>query len=190
MRFFLFSLICLLLSHLTFSQFEYGIKGGLNFDSAGKITKLNDDVTSNGSFKSESGLNIGVYAQVNLLLFYLRPELQYTNVKRYFEELDVTSSRIELPVSLGYKLLGPISVFTGPTLFYNLSSKTNADSFDIIKNKLNFGYHMGLRLNLGNIGLDFRYEKGGSSMIAETANLENTDLRVNQIILGLSFKIN
>ena len=49
---------------------------------------------------------------------------------------------------------------------------------------------MGLRLNLGNIGLDFRYEKGGSSMIAETANLENTDLRVNQIVLGLSFKIN
>jgi hypothetical protein len=52
---------------LTFSQFEYGIKGGLNFDSAGKITKLNDDVISNGSFKSESGLNIGVYAQVNLI---------------------------------------------------------------------------------------------------------------------------
>ena len=190
MRFFLFSLICLLLSHLTFSQFEYGIKGGLNFDSAGKITKLNDDVTSNGSFKSETGLNIGVYAQFNLLLFYLRPELQYTNVKRYFEELDVTSSRIELPVSLGYKLLGPISVFTGPTLFYNLSNKTNADSLDIIKNKLNFGYHMGLRLNLGNIGLDFRYEKGGSSMITEATNLENTDLRVNQIVLGLSFKIN
>jgi hypothetical protein len=90
---------------------------------------------------------------------------------------------------LGYKLLGPISIFTGPTLFYNLSNKTNADSFDMIKNKLNFGYHLGLRLNLGNIGLDFRYEKGGSSMIAETANLENTDLRVNQIILGLSFKI-
>ena len=82
MRFFLFSLICLLLSHLTFSQFEYGIKGGLNFVSAGKITKLNDDVISNGSFKSESGLNIGVYAQFNLLLFYLRPVLHYTNVKR------------------------------------------------------------------------------------------------------------
>jgi hypothetical protein len=64
------------------------------------------------------------------------------------------------------------------------------DSFDIIKNKLNFGYNMGLRLNLGNIGFDFRAEKGGSSMIAEVANLENTDLRVNQIVLGLSFKIN
>ena len=49
---------------------------------------------------------------------------------------------------------------------------------------------MGFRLNLGNIGFDFRAEKGGSSMIAEAANLENTDLRVNQIVLGLSFKIN
>ena len=88
MRFFL---ICLLLSHLTFSQFEYGIKGGLNFDSAGKITKQNDDVISNGSFKSESGLNIGVYAQVNLLLFYLRPELQYTNVKRSISWIQCTS---------------------------------------------------------------------------------------------------
>ena len=173
MRFFLFSLICLLLSQLTFSQFEYGIKGGLNFDSAGKITKLNDDVTSNGSFKSESGLNIGVYAQVNLLLFYLRPELQYTNVKRSFEELDVTSSRIELPLSLGYKVLGPLSVFAGPSIFYYVSNKTNANSFDKIKNKFNLGHHLGFRLNMGNLNFDFRYEKGNSSIITDLENFKS-----------------
>ena len=92
MRFSVLCKICLLLSHFAFSQFEYGVKGGLNFDSAGKISKLNNDDYMDGSLKSESGFNLGVYAQVDLLILYLRPELQYTNVKRSFEELDVKTN--------------------------------------------------------------------------------------------------
>ena len=93
------------MSHLAFSQFEYGIKGGLNFDSAGKISKLNSDAYKEGSLKSESGFDTGVYAQVDLLIFNLRSELQYSNVERSFEELNVNCFRIELPVSLGFKVI-------------------------------------------------------------------------------------
>lgn len=182
--------ICILISHFTFSQFEYGVKGGLNFDSAGKISKLNNDVYSDGSLKSESGFNLGLYAQVDLLILYLRPELQYTNVKRSFEELDVTSSRIELPLSLGYEFLGPLSVFAGPSIFYYVSNKSNIHSFDEMKNKFNFGHHLGIRLNLGNLSFDFRYEKGNSTVIADLGNFKNTDLRPNQVILGMSLKLN
>ena len=189
MRFSVLCKICLLLSHFAFSQFEYGVKGGLNFDSAGKISKLNNDVYTDGSLKSESGFNLGVYAQFDLLILYLRPELQYTKVKRSFEELDVTSSRIELPISLGYKVLGPLSIFAGPSIFYYVSNKTNAYSFDRIINKFNFGHHLGLRLNLGNLSFDFRYEKGNSSVVTDLENFKNTDLRPNQVVLGMSLKL-
>ena len=183
MRFSVLCRICLLLSHFAFSQFEYGVKGGLNFDSAGKISRLNNDVYTDGSLKSESGFNLGVYAQVDLLILYLRPELQYTKVKRSFEELDVTSSRIELPISLGYKVLGPLSIFAGPSIFYYVSNKTNAHTLDKMKNKLNYGHNLGLRLNMNNINLDFRYEKVNSSFTTNLANSKNTDLRTNQIVL-------
>ena len=190
MRFSVLCKICLLLSHFAFSQFEYGVKGGLNFDSAGKISKLNNDVYTDGSLKSESGFNLGLYAQVDLLILYLRPELQYTNVRRSFEKLDFTSSRIELPISLGYKVLGPLSIFAGPSIFYYISNKTNANSFDRITNKFNFGHHLGLRLNLGNLSFDFRYEKGNSSVVINPENFKNTDLRPNQVVLGMSLKMN
>jgi hypothetical protein len=116
--------------------------------------------------------------------------VQYTNVKRSFEELDVTSSRIELPISLGYKVLGPLSIFAGPSIFYYISNKINANSFDRIRNKFNFGHHLGLRLNLGNLSFDLRYEKGNSSIVNELENLKNTDLRPNQVVLGMSLKLN
>ena len=190
MRFSVLCKICLLLSHFAFSQFEYGVKGGLNFDSAGKISKLNNDVYTDGSLKSESGFNLGLYSQVDLLILYLRPELQYTNVKRSFEELIFSSSRIELPISLGYKVLGPLSIFAGPSIFYYISNKTNANSYDRIRNKFNFGHHLGLRLNLGNLSFDIRYEKGNSSVVTDPGNFKNTDLRPNQVVLGMSLKMN
>lgn len=190
MKLFKLFLFCIMASQMAFSQLEYGIKGGLNFDSAGKITKLNDDVISKGDLKSESGFNLGVYAQVDVLIFYLRSELQYTKVKRSFEDLNITTSRLELPVSLGYRVLGPLSFFGGPTVFYNLSNKTNIDSFNSLKNKLNFGYHLGVRFNLGSVGADIRYEKGVSSLVGNAVKVESTDLRPNQIVLGLSLKIN
>lgn len=184
------SLIFLLVSQTAFSQFEFGIKGGLNFDSAGKISKLNDDIISDGKLKSKAGFNLGVYAQIDLMVFYLRPELQYTRVNNSFEEIDIKTSRIELPVSLGKSLIGPLSLFAGPTAFYTLSSKTNFNSFENIDDKLNLGYHIGTRLNLGDLGIDIRYEKGVSKMATKVANIQSTDIRPNQVILGLSLKFN
>ena len=86
MRFSVLCKICLLLSHFAFSQFEYGVKGGLNFDSAGKISKLNNDVYTDGSLKSQSDFNLAVYPLFDLLVLYLRLELQSTDLKSTFEE--------------------------------------------------------------------------------------------------------
>ena len=54
-----------------------------------------------------------------------------------------------------------------------------------MNDKLNYGLHPGLRLNINNISLDFRFEKGNSSLITNQANSENIYLRPNQIELGM-----
>ena len=91
---------------------------------------------------------------------------------------------------MGYKVLGPLSIFAGPSIFYYISNKTNANSYDRIRNKFNFGHHLGLRLNLGNLSFDIRYEKGNSSVVTDQGNFKNTDLRPNQVVLGMSLKMN
>ena len=75
---------------------------------------------------------LGVYAKVNILAFYLRPELQFTKVSSQFEDQSIETSRIELPVSFGINMLGPVSLFFGPTAFFNLFSLIFTFTFQII----------------------------------------------------------
>ena len=66
-------------------------------------------------------------------MFYLRPEFQYTKLSSQFEDNLIDNERIELPLSLGYSILGPISLFLGPTAFFNISQKANELTIDKIQ---------------------------------------------------------
>jgi len=181
---------------LSFSQFEYGFKGGLNFDSSGDIVVVADQFEKKGTLDGKSGYHLGVYTEVDFLFLYLRPELQFTKVSTQYENQSINTSRIELPVSFGLKLLGPVSWFMGPTAFFSISQDSNELTIDKIQNKISLGLHLGARLKLGPLGVDLRYEKGLSPM--ESKLLSQTGVPVggqintqpNQFILGLSFKLN
>ena len=73
---------------LSFSQFEYGLKGGLNFDSSGDILVVTDQLEKKGNLDGKSGYHLGVYAEVDFLILYLRPELQFTKVSTQYETID------------------------------------------------------------------------------------------------------
>ncbi len=98
-------------SQLSVSQFEYGLKGGLNFDSAGKIKLFADQLQKEGKLEGKIAFNIGAYVEIDFLILYFRPELKYTKVSSQFEGNTIENTRIELPVSLGIKVLGPLSFF-------------------------------------------------------------------------------
>ena len=145
-----------LIYNFSFSQIDYGIKGGLNFNSAGEaqLTLETKD------YERKSGFHIGVYSEIEFLIGYLRPELQFTNVKTQLDGNEVSTNRIELPVSFGLKLFGPLSFFVGPTAYHTLFQKSSNYSFDTIKDKMTFGLHLGTILNIGPVGIDLRYERG------------------------------
>ncbi len=183
-------------TQLSFSQFEYGVKGGLNFGSSGDIVVVTDQLQKEGDLTSNTGYHLGVYSEVYFLMFYFRPEFQYTKLSSQFEDDLIDNERIELPLSLGYSILGPISLFLGPIAYYNLSQKANEMKLEKIQNTTSLGLHIGARLKLGALGLDVRYEKGLSN--TETKLLSQSGIPVSgqidsqkdQFTLGISFKLN
>ena len=181
---------------LSFSQFEYGFKGGLNFDSSGDILVVTDQFEKKGALDGKSGYHLGVYAEVDFLILYLRPELQFTKVSSQFENQSINTSRIELPVSFGLKLLGPVSWFMGPTAFFSISQDSSELTIDKIQNNNSLGLHIGARLKLGPLGVDLRYEKGLSPMESKLLSQAGVPVggqintQPNQFTIGLSFKIN
>lgn len=183
-------------TQISFSQFEYGLKGGLNFGSSGDIVVVTDQLKKEGDLTSKTGYHFGVYSEVYFLMFYLRPEFQYTKLSSQFEDNLIDNERIELPLSLGYSILGPISLFLGPIAYFNLSQKANELKLEKIQNTTSLGLHIGARLKLGALGVDVRYEKGLST--TETKLLSQSGISVSgqidsqkdQFTLGVSFKIN
>ena len=183
-------------TQLSFSQFEYGLKGGLNFGSSGDIVVVTDQLQKEGDLTSKTGYHLGAYSEVYFLMFYLRPEFQYTKLSSQFEDDLIDNERIELPLSLGYSILGPVSLFLGPIAYYNLSQKANEFKLEKIQNTTSLGFHIGARLKLGATGVDVRYEKGLSN--TETKLLSQAGIPVSgqidsqkdQFTLGVSFKIN
>ena len=190
---FFFLVFC---TQLSFSQFEYGLKGGLNFGSSGDIVVVTDQLQKEGDLTSNTGYHLGVYSEVYFLMFYFRPEFQYTKLSSQFEDDLINNERIELPLSLGYSILGPISLFLGPIAYYNLSQKANEMKLEKIQNTTSLGLHIGARLKLGALGVDVRYEKGLST--TETKLLSQAGIPVSgqidsqkdQFTLGVSFKLN
>ncbi|MDG1058480.1 MAG: hypothetical protein P8O94_04560, partial [Flavobacteriaceae bacterium] len=71
--------LALLSTSLLQAQFEFGVKAGLNYDSLGDVD-YTDLAATDLSADSKTGYHIGAYGKIDLLLFYLRPEIQFTKI--------------------------------------------------------------------------------------------------------------
>ncbi|WP_028891940.1 porin family protein [Tenacibaculum sp. 47A_GOM-205m] len=185
------------------SQIQGGIKAGINYNSDSFSDVKNDVVFDNA--KSKTGFHAGAWLRINLPVtdLYLRPELVYTQLSNEVSyKYNSTSTaqattydfqKIDIPVLVGYKFLKVAHVFGGPSFQYILDSdfdieelkQVNSDGFSV-------GVQFGAGIELGKLGLDVRWERALSDTEATFAdsNFENVnfDTRVNQIILGLSYR--
>lgn len=163
----------------------FGIKGGMNYNSNGQYFKDAEAIW--GAPKDNLGYHLGLFGKVNLGPVFLRPELNYTNLKSEINSVQLQTQRLDAPVLVGINLLGPlVSVFAGPSFHYYIEDELRDFEFD----KFNAGYQFGVGLNLGNVGLDLRYER---VLNGQTVNIDDVftgdgDFRYQQLMLGLSFK--
>jgi len=186
-------LISFALTTIQSQGLEYGLKAGLNLNSSGDITNILDEYSSIGQTKEAiNGFNFGVFLQLKLAMLYLRPEIHFSKFETSYDALTVGKSRLEAPVSVGFKFLPFLSAFAGPTYRYGLSGKNDDYTIESLKGESTLGLHLGARLHLGKLGIDARIERGISEnevklLSDRNVNIGTIDQRTTVLSVGLSY---
>jgi len=181
------------------AQSGFGVKGGLSYNSNGSLKDdTNAIIDNNGNGKS--GYNVGIFGKIGLGPIYLRPELVYTKTTSEYilnsEAVDYKIARLDMPVLVGLKLIGPLSVFAGPAFQYTLTNDFKGIEYQSIENDFTVGFNFGAAIELGRLGIDLRYERGFNSN--EATFIDNNissntsyrlDSRPEQIIFSLSYRL-
>ncbi len=182
-----------------FGQTDFGIKGGLNFNSNGKLREIQIQGENILQDRGDAaiGYHLGIYAKFPLSRFYFRPELVFTRTNSSYEvdtkKGNYKMSKIDIPLLFGYRLIGPLNVFMGPSFQYFLSNDLDIEDISIsdVKNELTAGLHLGAALEIGNVGLDVRYERGFSEneaiFISDTTGIDGgvLDARTSMLIFSV-----
>ena len=203
-------ILFLLLNTTLYSQGNLGISFGLNDDSFGSIENISSTIDNYDlDLKNATGFQFGVYTEIDLITFYIRPELNFIfskanqgsalltgNATEDILKHNLKSSEIQVPIIFGYNILGPLSIFGGPSFKYNL--KTSSDIFNLedIKDKYILSLLLGTRIKMRSIGIDLRYERGlnnGELKIINDNGLNipngNIDSTTNRFSILLSYDL-
>ena len=203
-------------SSMLIAQGNIGVNFGLNDDNFGSIENIKTKVDDyNLDLKNSTGFQLGLFTEIDLITFYIRPEINLifskskngtaftsmgSNTSILNESINIAehtykSTDIQVPIIFGYKILGPVSLFAGPTFKYNLSNSSNFDLEDI-KDKYNLSILLGTRVKVRSFSLGLRYERGlnNNELLIVNANgidLDNAniDTTTNKLSLNISYDI-
>ena len=209
-------LFFLFTSSMLVAQGNIGVNFGLNDDNFGSIENIKTKVDDyNLDLKNSTGFQLGLFTEIDLITFYIRPEINlifskskngtaFTSIGNsnsiLNESINIAehtykSTDIQVPIIFGYKILGPVSLFAGPTFKYNLSNSSNFDLEDI-KDKYNLSILLGTRVKVRSFSLGLRYERGlnNNELLIVNANgidLDNAniDTTTNKLSLNISYDI-
>ena len=167
---------------------SYGIKGGLNYNANGNYFESIESTAENPD--RNMGFHIGVFGKLGNRL-YFRPELIYTRTKSDYNSSDFKMQKIDAPLLVGIKVLGPLSVFAGPSFQYIIDSEFDGISINNVENDISAGLNFGAAINFKKFAIDVRYERGFSNNEARFLNNNNIDTsrldtRPDQLILSFS----
>ncbi|MBJ7883048.1 outer membrane beta-barrel protein [Gelidibacter salicanalis] len=170
----------------------FGIKGGLNYNGNGDYFQ---SIGDNAKHPDRNvGFHLGLYGKVGDR-FYFKPELVYTQTKSEYDSSDFKMKKIDAPLLVGMKLLGPLSVFAGPSLQYIVDTSFDGITIDDVENDFSVGLNFGIGANFSGFGVDLRYERGFSeneaTFIDDSVGVppSRIDTRPDQLILSISIAL-
>ncbi|WP_100614402.1 outer membrane beta-barrel protein [Confluentibacter citreus] len=186
----LLALFLVSISSFTYAQTAtgFGIKGGLNYNANGDYF---ESIGSNAKNPDRNvGYHVGLFGKIGDQI-YFKPELVYTSTKSDYDNESFEMQKLDAPMLVGIKILGPVSVFAGPSFQYILDSDFNGIAIEDVKNDFSVGLNFGIGLNINKLGIDVRYERGFSENEAtfignNGVGTSRLDTRPNQLILSLS----
>ncbi|SNZ02026.1 outer membrane beta-barrel protein [Flagellimonas pacifica] len=179
----------------------FGIKAGLSYNKNGDLIQTISNSAQNAveGAEGKAGYHFGFWGKLDFPKMYIRPELVYTKTKSSYDvgssSNDYDLSKLDLPVLIGVKIVGPLHVFAGPAFQYILNNDLGDIEVQDVENDFSVGLNTGVGVNLGKVGLDVRYERGFSKNEARiisnnVTNIEGrVDSRPSQVIFALSLKL-
>lgn len=195
-------IVCIVFAGMQYSnaQIQFGIKGGVNYNS-NSIKEVSTDVFDGA--KSKTGYHLGIWTRfkIPVIGLYLRPELVYTKLSNEITYLPKTTAKsttydfqkIDIPLLLGKKIFSVGNIYFGPSFQYILNSDFSiSDISDVETNDFSMGIQFGGGIELGKLGIDVRWERSISKIESKLFNSLgsiNYDTRINQIIIGLSYRL-
>lgn len=198
------TILTLTLTTITFAQkVDIGAKAGLNYNFGGDLSEVIE--ATGDSFENiitgadnKAGYHLGLWARINFLGMYVRPEVVYTELNNSYDsngttlETDLKTKKLDIPILFGAKVIGPLHIYAGPAFQYIIKTDLNDQIQNINTNDFSVGLQIGTGLELGKLGIDVRWEKGFSNDLdGEFLGTGfQVDNRPNQIIFGLSYQFN
>ena len=201
----LFLCLTLVLSQISTAQIQFGVKGGINYNSD-SFNNVKDDVFSGA--KGNTGFHAGLWfrGKITVIGVYIRPEIVYTQLKSYViylpkglnNSINTTYSfqKIDVPVLVGKKFFGIANAFIGPSFQYILGSDFDVSTIEKVDiSNFSMGLQYGVGVEFGKLGIDVRWERSLSDAETEFVDTQNGnsqinfDTRSNQIILGISYRL-
>lgn len=186
-------------SYQSFSQIHVGLKAGVNYNS-NSFQDVTNDVLDGA--QNLSGYHAGLWMRfkIPVIGLYLRPELVYTELNNDVP-LGTVGNQVEsnfkfrtfdIPVLVGTKILKIANVYVGPSFRYVIDSDFSLNTIsDVSTDDFTVGLQFGGGIEIGKLGLDVRWErafKDVESNAISSGNNINFDTRINQIIVGLSYR--
>lgn len=165
--------------------------------------------TVNEKGKNITGFNAGLSMKIDLpTALYVMPEIYYTNFSNEVTVDNVTSgqttieaktSRVDVPVLVGYNLLGDmLSAYVGPVASFNLTKDDDFGTFTQSVNSKEFtvGYQIGAQSEIKKLIISARYEGAFSkdqrkfinSIGGSNVQEITYDNRSSLFLLGLGYK--
>lgn len=167
----------------------FGIKAGLNYGSTGDLRENGQTIVDNPDRKI--GYHAGFFGKIDLEKVYIRPELFYTRLNEEYNGIDAQVDKIDAPILLGIYVFKPVSVFLGPSLQYILDTDLENVELSRVEQEFTVGLQAGIAIDLGNVGLDLRYERGfteNEARFTQVGTIGSLDTRPEQITFAISVK--
>lgn len=201
-----FILLLLFITNSIFSQFHFGIRGGIS-SSQVQINQTVEGLklsTGDNTF----GYHLGAFAQIVIKdKFVIMPEALFSSSGGKIDLSDGTNfneiwnlsfNRIDIPVTFGIKFLKIMRISAGPYASILLSADARyanieEDVKDNYKNML-WGYQAGLGVDFWKLVVDVKYEGSFSSAHEGDVSIPgsnekfNPDVRPNQWILSVGYR--
>ena len=194
----IFILVLVFASFQSYSQIHVGVKAGVNYNS-NSFKDVTNDVLDGA--QNLSGYHAGLWLRfkIPVIGLYLRPEIVYTQLNDDVPfgavnpvNTDFSLKTIDIPVLLGTKILKFANVYAGPSFRYVVDSDFGLNSISgITSDDFTVGLQFGAGVEFGKLGIDVRWERAFNDIettAVNSGNQFNFDTRINQIILGLSYR--